>query len=132
MQAFARFLCVFAGFSLAVAVGLDAWYAHGLKTSLEAEAYESFGRGLDQHYLLGIALLLTGWRMQRAGNRLHLIAGALFLFGLLVFCGEVYLGALGKPNLGIAPQGGMAHILAWLLLAAAEWRAQPGRDREQA
>jgi len=42
---------------------------------------------------------------------------------LLAFCGDVYLGALGYSHPGIAPQGGSAHILAWLVFAGAEARA---------
>lgn len=128
MTAFARFLCAFGAFALAVAVGLDAWHAHGLKTSLDAEAYASFGRGLDQHYVLGFGLLLIGWRLGQTASRLHALAGGLLLFGLLVFCGEVYLSALDRPHLGIAPQGGMAHILGWLVMAVAEARTARGRS----
>jgi uncharacterized membrane protein YgdD (TMEM256/DUF423 family) len=121
MQAFARFFRVFGPIALAAAVGLDAWHAHGLKTSLDAEAYASFGRALDQQYILGLALCLAGWRADsKAGNRGHLVAGLVFLFALLAFCGDVYLGALGYRHPGIAPQGGSAHILAWLIFAGAE------------
>lgn len=120
MQALARFLCFFGPFALAIAVGLDAWYAHGLKDSLDPDAYESFGRGLGQHYILGFALLLTGWAMRHQARRGHAIAGALFTFGILAFCGDVYLGALGYAHPGIAPQGGMAHILGWLVFAGTE------------
>lgn len=124
MQAFARFLRVFGPVALATAVGLDAWHAHGLKTSLDAEAYAGFGRALDQQYILGIALWLAGWRAGSAvGNRGHTLAGGLFLFALVAFCGDVYLGALGYSHPGIAPQGGSAHILAWLVFAGAEARA---------
>ena len=120
MQAFSRFLCFFGPLALAIAVGLDAWYAHGLRADLDADAYESFGRGLEQHYILGFALLLTGWAMRHQARRGHAVAGALFTFIILAFCGDVYLGALGYANAGIAPQGGMAHLLGWLVFAGAE------------
>lgn len=124
MQAFARFFRVLGPIALAAAVGLDAWHAHGLTTSLDADAYASFGRALDQQYILGLALCFAGWRAgSAAGNRAHAIAGVLFVFALLAFCGDVYLGALGYSHPGIAPQGGSAHILAWLVLAGAEARA---------
>lgn len=124
MQAFARFLRVLGPIALATAVGLDAWHAHGLKTSLDADAYASFGRALDQQYILGLALWFAGWRAgSAAGNKGHVLAGLLFLFALLAFCGDVYLGALGYSHPGIAPQGGSAHILAWLVFAGAEARA---------
>ncbi|MCH2101705.1 MAG: DUF423 domain-containing protein [Planctomycetes bacterium] len=126
MHAFARFLCFFGPFALANAVALDAWHAHGLKGSLGADAYVSFGRALDQHYILGLALLATGCAMRYQARRGHVIAGALFTFGLFAFCGDVYLGALGHANLGIAPKGGMAHILGWLFFAGTElFRARP-------
>ncbi len=40
----------------------------------------------------------------------------------------VYAGALGAWHPGIAPQGGSAHILAWLLVAIGEMRGRPGAE----
>lgn len=75
--------------------------------------------------LIGTAVQMQGWHAiilvvcgvwsQRGGRIVH-VAGAMFALGLLVFCGDVYLLAFGGPHLGIAPVGGAALMLAWLLL----------------
>lgn len=122
MHAVARILRALGAFFLAVAVGLDAWYAHGLVTQLDAEAYDSFGRALSQHYVIATGMLLAAWRWEAGGNRGHAVASVAMLFALFAFCGDVYLGALGSWHPGIAPKGGMAHILAWLVFAGAELR----------
>jgi uncharacterized membrane protein YgdD (TMEM256/DUF423 family) len=109
--------------SLALAVGLGAWHAHGLKASLDAQAYQSFGRALQQNYILGLALLVTALRISGPSSRLHSWAGVLFISAWLLFCGDVYSGALGGPKLGVAPLGGSLHILAWLVFAVAEYRS---------
>ncbi len=64
-----------------------------------------------------IILVVCGVWSQRGGRIAH-AAGALFALGLLMFCGDVYLLAFGGPHLGIAPAGGAALMLAWLLLGA--------------
>ena len=43
-----------------------------------------------------------------------------FLFGTALFCGSLYLRAFGTMTPGfMAPAGGMALMLGWLLLAVA-------------
>jgi len=128
MSGFASFLRIYSAVVLAAAVGLDAWHAHGLKTRLDAEAYASFGRALDQQYVLGMGLFLIGLRLAATRSRWHAAAGALMAFSTLAFCGDVYAGALGAWHPGIAPQGGSAHILAWLLVAVGEMRARPSAE----
>jgi uncharacterized membrane protein YgdD (TMEM256/DUF423 family) len=117
-----RHLSVVGAVALAVAVGLDAWHAHGLKDSLDAHAYQGFARGLQQNYTLGLALLISGLRLSGPHSKLHRLAGVLFLLAMLLFCGDVYSGALGGPKFGVAPMGGSLHILAWLVFAGAEIR----------
>jgi uncharacterized membrane protein YgdD (TMEM256/DUF423 family) len=53
------------------------------------------------------------------------VAGVLFLAGIVVFSGSLYLLALtGERWLGaVTPFGGMAFLTGWLALAIGAWRA---------
>jgi uncharacterized membrane protein YgdD (TMEM256/DUF423 family) len=54
------------------------------------------------------------------------VAGWLFLAGILLFCGSLYLLAFTGMHSGyVTPAGGLAFILGWLLLAAAVWMKRP-------
>lgn len=113
----ARVCIALGAFSVAAAIGLDAWHSHGLRESLEPEAHEAFARGLRIHYVAAFGLILAGLLMDRRPNRLGLAAALALGLGGLLFCGEVYRGALGQQTWGLAPKGGMLSILGWLLMA---------------
>ncbi|MGB0954279.1 MAG: DUF423 domain-containing protein [Planctomycetota bacterium] len=104
---------------VAIAVGLSAWYAHGLTTQLDEHAYQAFGRGLDQQFIAGFGLITQGFLSHRHPNLLGRLAGLAMLLGAILFCGDVYLGALRGEALGVAPFGGSLSILAWLALGIA-------------
>jgi uncharacterized membrane protein YgdD (TMEM256/DUF423 family) len=57
-------------------------------------------------------------------SRLILASGWLFLAGIVLFSGSLYLLALtGIRTFGaITPLGGIAFLLAWACLAIAAWR----------
>ncbi|KAA3610911.1 MAG: DUF423 domain-containing protein [Planctomycetota bacterium] len=117
------------GIVMAVAVALDAWYAHGLRHRLEESAYAMFGTGLQQHYRIALGMLVVGLLRHRA-PKLHLqLTGWMFLAALLGFSGTLYARSFGAPEaLGqAAPIGGSLHILAWLSLGIAGLRAAPDR-----
>jgi uncharacterized membrane protein YgdD (TMEM256/DUF423 family) len=103
----------------AIAIGLDAWHAHGGKSGLDPEAYEAFGRGIRIQYVAATGLLACGLLAGRTPSRLASLAGAVLALGALLFCSEVYRGALGQQTFGLAPAGGSLSILGWLLLACA-------------
>ena len=102
--------------AVAAAIGFDAWHAHGLRSSLDSEAHEAFGRGIRIHYVAGLGLAIAGLLVAQRPSRLSIAAGAAIGLGGLIFCAEVYRGALGASTFGIAPQGGTISILGWLVL----------------
>ena len=57
-------------------------------------------------------------------DRVFLIAGVLFVVGIVLFSGSLYALSLGAPRwLGaITPFGGMSFLLGWLALAWTAWR----------
>ena len=114
-----RLCFAFGALLVSIALGLSAWHAHGLTETLEAQAYQSFGRGLDQQFIAGFGLIAVGLLQQRHANFLGRLAGIAMLVGAILFCGDVYLGALRGEALGVAPFGGSLSILAWLALGIA-------------
>ncbi len=108
-----------------LAVMLGAFGAHGLKGRLDPALLEVFDVGVRYHMyhalaLLGLAALLS----RRPAERLLRAAGWLFLAGMALFSGSLYLLALtGLRAVGmITPVGGLLLIVGWLSIALAARR----------
>jgi uncharacterized membrane protein YgdD (TMEM256/DUF423 family) len=99
---------------LAVAAG--AFGAHGFQGRLDAHALGMFETGAryQMYHALAIGLAAVAPR-----NRLAQLACALFLAGVVLFSGSLYLLALtGVRALGfITPLGGIAFLAGWAALA---------------
>ena len=117
---------------VAVAIALSAWHAHGLVERLDAHAYQSFARGVQQQILAGLGLMLVGLLLHIGGTRLTRVAAAGIFLGAVLFCGDVYFGALRGEGLGVAPFGGSLSILSWLLLGVSQLLRPPSRAVEGA
>jgi uncharacterized membrane protein YgdD (TMEM256/DUF423 family) len=119
---------VAAGVNGLMAVAAGAFAAHGLRASLDATALgwvETASRYQFWHALalIGVALLPSHWLVP--------IVGWLFLAGIILFSGSLYLMALtGVRILGaVTPVGGLALIAGWgalALLGILRWRAGVG------
>jgi uncharacterized membrane protein YgdD (TMEM256/DUF423 family) len=74
-----------------------------------------------------LALLAVAWVGDRWPGGASVVAGWLFVAGIVVFSGSLYLLSLtGTRWLGaITPLGGAAFLAGWLALAWAIWRG-PG------
>jgi uncharacterized membrane protein YgdD (TMEM256/DUF423 family) len=116
---FARFTLTVAALLGAVAVALGAFAAHGLRGRLSEPLLQVFQTGVHYQFYHVLALLLVGLLLQRRESRGLRLAAMLFLLGILIFCGSLYLLALsGVHWLGaITPLGGSAFIAGWLVLA---------------
>ena len=103
-----------AALSGALAVGLGAFGAHGLKSILERnQALEIWETAVFYHFVHTLVLLwLSGQEKLGAGPRYC------FLLGTLIFSGTLYcLSLSGVRWLGaITPIGGTALIVGWLWL----------------
>ena len=107
--------------SLALAVALGAFGAHGLKNRLDAYSMGVYEKAVFYHFVHGLGLLAVGImrRVQTltapGANRV----GALLAMGIVLFSGSLYLLAVtGMRALGaVTPLGGLAFIAAWALLA---------------
>jgi uncharacterized membrane protein YgdD (TMEM256/DUF423 family) len=110
----------------ALGVAAGAFGAHGLKGRLTPEMLAVFETGVRYHLIHALALLAVAWAATRWESRAIPAAGWLFVAGILLFSGSLYILTLnGIRAFGaITPIGGAAFILGWLLLA---WGAWTGR-----
>lgn len=105
-------------------VALGAFGAHGLKARVPPDLLAVFETGVRYHLVHALALLAVAWAAERWPGTAPGAAGALFLAGIVVFSGSLYLLVLtGQRWLGaITPIGGVCFLAGWLALAWAAWR----------
>ena len=106
---------------LALAVGLGAFGAHGLRARLDASHLDIYKTAVLYHFLHALGMLIVA-TLPKAGTVSPESANSvcwLLAAGILIFSGSLYLLAVtGVSTLGaITPFGGVAFIVAWLLLA---------------
>ncbi|MCC6454309.1 MAG: DUF423 domain-containing protein [Caldilineaceae bacterium] len=103
-----------------LAVALGAFGAHALESRMSADLLATYEVGVRYHFyhalaLIGVVAVLSRW----PGSGAAVAAGWLFVFGILIFSGSLYLLAFtGVRWLGaITPIGGVAFIAGWACLA---------------
>jgi uncharacterized membrane protein YgdD (TMEM256/DUF423 family) len=116
-------LLILSGILGILAVVLGAFGAHALETRLDADQLSTYKTGVQYHFyhLLAIMACLALSEGKKAGVWLHR-AGWLFVLGIVLFSGSVYILAC-KDLLGVAawtkvigpitPIGGTFFILGW-------------------
>jgi len=107
-----------------VGVGLGAFGAHGLEAHVGAKQLAWWRTATLYQLLHAPALVLVGLvPLVRPGPR---VVGALFFAGTVIFCGTLYLMALGAPRWfgAITPIGGLALMAGWLALAIGALRGK--------
>jgi uncharacterized membrane protein YgdD (TMEM256/DUF423 family) len=96
-------------------VALGAFGAHALKGTLEANhTTEIWKTAVLYHFIHALALLVLA-----ALPTLNRVAGSLFVAGIVIFSGSLYLLALTNVKwLGaITPLGGLCFLAGWVSLA---------------
>ncbi len=114
-----QFLISAAAFSGFLCVGIGAFGAHGLRARLTPAMMDVFQTGVHYQMFHTLALLAVGILSLRAANAVLLHwSGGLFLAGMVLFSGSLYLLALTEVRiLGmITPLGGLAFLAGWLCL----------------
>lgn len=104
----------------ALSVILGAFGAHALKSRLPPETLATFQTGVQYQFYHCLGLMLIGVIAQFSRPSAALkAAGWCMLAGILLFSGSLYLISFtGIRSFGmITPFGGIAFIVAWLLLA---------------
>lgn len=111
-----------------IAVTLGAYAAHGLRQRLGERLLAVFETGVDYQAVHALALLFTGLMLLHTPeSRWAALAGWLFLIGIVLFSGSLYLLAItGYSKLGIVtPFGGGILLLGWLALVVFAIRELP-------
>ena len=99
-------------------VGLGAFAAHGLKQVLSAAHLAVFQTAVQYQLLHALALLAVGILLLLANKRAFKVAGVLFVAGIVLFSGSLYVLTLtGLSRLGmVTPLGGLLLMGGWISL----------------
>ncbi|MBO9151398.1 DUF423 domain-containing protein [Chitinophaga sp. GCM10012297] len=108
----------------ALAVILGAFGAHKLKELVPPETVSTFQTGVTYQFYHVFALLAVGILYAHVPGPQLIWAGRLFLIGMLLFSGSLYVLTLlkatdtvGLRGIGaITPIGGLAFIGGWVML----------------
>ncbi len=109
----------------ALSVILGAFGAHALKGKLTPDTLEIFETSVRYQFYHVFALLAVGMLTQYFPGNLITWSGRLFIAGIILFCGSLYLLVYFKSSgnqqmnwLGaITPFGGLCFMGGWILLA---------------
>ncbi len=107
-----------------LAVVLGAFAAHGLKSQLPESALSTFQTGVQYQFMHGIAIILCILLGMHLNSKLFNKSAALFMAGIVLFSGSLYLLSLrsiinGLPTsiIGpLTPLGGLCFIFGWMSL----------------
>ena len=107
-----------------IAVALGAFGAHGLKNVAPAELIAIFNLGVEYQFYHTFALITVAFAGHWIKSRLLDWAGYLFLVGIVLFSGSLYMYALigAKWTGPVTPMGGVCFLLGWIFIALAVWR----------
>ena len=109
----------------ALSVALGAFGAHGLKDKLNEYTLGIFETAVRYQFYHVFALLTVGLLFQYYNNGWMLWSGRLFIAGMILFCGSLYLLTYFIANnnesmkwLGaVTPFGGLCFIAGWVCIA---------------
>jgi len=106
-----------------ISVLLGAFAAHSLQNIIDTKAISTFQIGVRYQFYHGLALLLCAIYFKIEDKKFIKIAGILFLLGIVLFSGSLYLLAFNKvidlPShlIGpLTPIGGVLFIAGWVCL----------------
>ncbi|CAN5260974.1 DUF423 domain-containing protein [soil metagenome] len=114
----------------AFTVALGAFGAHALKEKLNDYTLGIFETAVKYQFYHVFALLAAGILFQSFNATWLLWSGRLFIAGIVLFCGSLYLLTYFLANgnesmkwLGaITPLGGLCFIAGWICMAIAVWK----------
>ncbi|MCO6462001.1 MAG: DUF423 domain-containing protein [Saprospiraceae bacterium] len=116
-----KFTISAAGIMGVLAVILGAFGAHGLKPVITPDALDAYRTGVSYQFFHVFAIIACGILYQITGKKGFLLAAKLFIIGIILFSGSIYLlttreitGLSGIGFLGpITPLGGLTFIAGW-------------------
>jgi uncharacterized membrane protein YgdD (TMEM256/DUF423 family) len=126
MTSIDRTFIIFGALSLTVAAMLGAYGVHGLADTITQAKQQSWGWAVQMQSYHSLGLIVVACLTGRLGQSTLLkIAGWIFIAGIFLFSGSIYLDVLGvSDSVGqIAPTGGTSFMVGWILVALAAWKA---------
>lgn len=107
-------------------VALGAFGAHALAEAIGADSLPTWKTAVQYQLLHAVALLGLAVLEAQSTSKLLSWCSRLFVTGVVLFSGSLYLLALDGPRwLGpVTPIGGVAFLTGWLLLCLYALRAQ--------
>jgi uncharacterized membrane protein YgdD (TMEM256/DUF423 family) len=108
-----------------IAVALGAFGAHGLEGKVSERMLEVWKTGVTYHMFHALGLLFIAILISKFPNAATFTwAGWIMLIGILFFSGSLYaLSTTGIKFFGpITPLGGLAFLIAWVLIAVGAMR----------
>ncbi len=123
----------------ALSVALGAFGAHALKKIVEADAVATFETGVRYQFYHTFALLAIGILYRRMPGKLMEWAGILFISGIVLFSGSLYLltylnatETVGLKGVGaVTPLGGLCFIAGWICLLVQSLKPSVHRERKE-
>jgi uncharacterized membrane protein YgdD (TMEM256/DUF423 family) len=111
-------------FIAALSVLLGAFGAHQLKQYVSTDLVSTFQTGVSYQFFHALALLITGILLKRYPNNWIMWAGRMFVLGIILFSGSLYLLVMLKTvkdiGLGgfglLTPVGGLLMVAGWICL----------------
>ena len=103
----------------ALVVGIGAFGAHALNPILVANGrLDTFETAVQYHMFHTLAILIVGILMKQKTHQLLKLVSFLFLFGILIFSGSLYVLSITNITVlgAITPLGGVSFISGWILL----------------
>lgn len=113
-----KFFIVVGAINGLIAVALGAFGAHGLEGKITDKALNTWEKAVQYQMFHTMALIVTGILLAKITNSGLVWAGGLFLFGIILFSGSLYLYAVSgvKVLAMITPFGGVLFLIGWILL----------------
>ncbi len=104
---------------MALTVLVGAFGAHSLKNSLSIESIKVFEKGVQYQAYHSLGLVIIGLLGFNFPHHLLLLPGLLFIFGIILFSGSLYILVLSNIKwFGIVtPLGGVSFVLGWIFLS---------------
>jgi uncharacterized membrane protein YgdD (TMEM256/DUF423 family) len=102
-----------------LAVAFGAFGAHALEARLGPELLHTWQTAVQYQMFHSLGLLAVAlWKPDATSSAALRWSGRLFLAGIVLFCGSLYLLALTNVRIlgAVTPIGGVAWLAAWMLL----------------
>jgi len=125
MNSMVKLFLLLGSMNAACCVGLGAFGAHLLKAKLSEKLFITYQTGVQYHFYHTLGFFALAFAAYLIPESLLIKwAGWSMFAGIILFSGSLYLlSVTGVTWLGaITPIGGVAFIMAWLLLAFAVYK----------